>query len=375
MTEAIRFLHALAQALSAMALYSPGHPAAQRAVDTVWEALAALLATDGDHVFLFLGTAPVHAGRVLHELAAWPWAPRLARAGMQRIAFSREADRDGVQDLLQRLQLRLGGETGTETAPPIPGITYGTVAVDENGLGMQGLTFHLDLDIVAGSRELRLDLTDEVAAFAYIREQAAVDVLAWSEADAIIRILMVHLENHPLPQVASSDDATAYPQVHAINTALLAMAAGRASGLERLDAHRLGMAALLHDVGMARLSPRLASAERLTASERVEVETHPARGAELLLGIGGRAAELAAIVAWEHHLAPDGSGYPVRRTRAPMHWASRLVAASSTFASLRSPRPFRPAWSPARAIAHLEEGAGTRLDAEAVALVASLVRA
>lgn len=377
MTAAIRFLHALAQALSAMALYSPGHPAARRAVDTAWEALAALLATEGEHVFLFLGTAPVFGGRVLHELTAWPWSPRLARAGMQRIAFTPDADRDGLQDLLQRLQLRFGGQDGADTAPPIPGISYGTVAVDEADLSAGRIAFDFDFDLgaVEGSRELRLDLTDELAAFAYIREQAAADTLAWSEADAIIRILLVHLENHPLPQAAAPADATSYPQVHAINTALLAMAAGRASGLERLDAHRLGMAALLHDLGMARIAPHLAFAERLTASERAEVETHPARGAELLLGMGGRATELAATVAWEHHLRPDGGGYPVRRTRLPMHWASRIVAVSSAFAALRCPRPFRAAWSPARVIAHLEEGAGSLMDAEAVALVVSLVRA
>lgn len=374
MTEAIRFLHALAQALAAMALYSPGHPAVLRAVDTAWEALERLLADGEEHVFLFLGTAPVYAGRVLHELAAWPWSPRLSRAGMQRITFSSPADRDGLQDLLQRLQLRLGGQAEADTAPPIPGISYGTVDIDDTAIGV-GSLLALNLgEQEGGGRELQLDLTDELAAFAYIRERAAADVLAWTEADAIVRILHVHLENHALPQAAPPSDATSYPQVHAINTALLAMAAGRATGLERLDTHRLGMAALLHDLGMARITPRLSLAERLTASERAEVETHPARGAELLLGKGGRTAELTATVAWEHHLHPDGSGYPVRRIRAPMHWASRLVAVSSTFASLRCPRPFRAAWSTARAVAHLEEGAGSRMDREAVALVLSLVQ-
>ena len=151
MTEAIRFLHALAQALAAMTLYSPGHPAVQRAVDTAWGALAALLADEEAHVFLFLGAAPVYAGRVLHELAAWPWSPRLSRAGMQRITFSAMADRDGLQDLLQRLHLRFGGQADIDTAPPIPGISYGTVDVDEAAMGV-GSLLALDLGGGAGGR-------------------------------------------------------------------------------------------------------------------------------------------------------------------------------------------------------------------------------
>lgn len=374
MSEAIRFLHALAQALSAMALYSPGHPAAARAVQAAWEALEALLARAPEHNFLFLGAAPIHAGRPLHELAAWPWSPRLARVGMHRIEFVEGVSAEGLRTLLERIQVRFatGHAPDDEPVDPIPGVNYGTVAVDEAEQEPERLAE--EVAAVEGSRELMLDLSDELAAFAYIREQATVGAVARAETDAVIRILLGHLEHHALPQAAPPADPTVYPQVHAINTALLAMAAGRAAGLERPDAQRLGTAALLHDLGMARIPARLSYADRLSEAERAVVETHPAKGAELLLTAGGRGAELAAIVAWEHHLRPDGTGYPTRRFRAPMHWASRVVAVASTFASLRCPRPFRPAWAPARVVGYLEEGAGTVLDAEAAKLVVSLVR-
>lgn len=374
MSEAVRFLHALAQALSAMALYSPGHPAAGRAIDAAWEALQALMAVGDEQVFMFLGSAPIYGGRALHELAAWPWSPRLAHVGMHRVEFHPAATRAGLEELLGRIQVRFttGQIPEDESAVELPGINYGTVAIDEQEEDPE--RFAEEVAAVEGSRELQLDLSDELAAFTFIREQATVGSVARAEADAIIRLLLGHLEHHALPQAAPPVDPKSYPAVHAINTALLAMAAGRAAGLERNDAHRLGTAALFHDIGMARIPAKLSYADRLSEAERAVVETHPARGAELLLTAGGRGAELAAIVSWEHHLRPDGTGYPTRRFRSSAHWASRVVAAASTFASLRCPRPFRPAWSPARVIAYLEEGAGTVLDAEAAKLIVSLVR-
>ncbi|HRP08229.1 MAG TPA: hypothetical protein PLL69_07035, partial [Gemmatimonadales bacterium] len=58
----------------------------------------------------------------------------------------------------------------------------------------------------------------------------------------------------------------------------------------------------------------------------------------------------------------------------PVHWASRLVGACAAYVALRAPRPFRPAWAPLRAIAYLEEGAGTVFDTESARALASLLR-
>jgi putative two-component system response regulator len=104
------------------------------------------------------------------------------------------------------------------------------------------------------------------------------------------------------------------------------------------------------------------------------METHTEAGARLLLEEGGVAMDLAAVVAYEHHLRPDGSGYPARRFASAAHWASRLVGTCAAYVALRAPRPFRAPWSPSRVLAHLEDGAGTVFDGEAARAVARLVR-
>src|SRR5690606_9697329 len=133
------------------------------------------------------------------------------------------------------------------------------------------------------------------------------------------------LDRHDLPQALLPQGHDTYPQYHAVNTALLTMAAGNNAGVDRPGQHRLGVAALLHDLGMARLPVELSTLDELSAEQRATVETHTVEGARFLLRHGGRALDLAAVVAFEHHLRPDGTGYPARRFAPPLHWASRMV--------------------------------------------------
>jgi hypothetical protein len=377
-SEAIRFLHALAQAFSAMNLYAPGHPAATRAITMAWQALEALLAQGPDHDFLFLGTAPIHAGRPLHELASWPWSPRLTKVDLHRIEFHAGITEDAFRRFLARVQARFigGGIAGDESEEGLEGIDYGPVVVEEAeraGAGRGMFPAH-DAPGPEGGAELVVDMRDELEAFQFIRTEAAAGRVAWAEAEAIVRLLIGYALQVRLPQVATSVTAEEYPAVHAINTTCLVIGAGRATGLERADLHRLAIAALLHDLGMAVLPARLTGASELSEADRAAVETHPALGAELLLSAGGAGADLAAIVAWEHHLRPDGTGYPQRRFRAPAHWASRLVSAASTYAALRCLRPFRAPWAPERALAYLKESAGTVHDVEAARSIIAIVR-
>jgi HD-GYP domain-containing protein (c-di-GMP phosphodiesterase class II) len=374
MSEAIRFLHALAQALSTTALYAPGHPAAARAIDTLWEALEALMAVEEEPTFLFLGGAPIHAGRALHELSGWPWGPRLSTAGIQRVEFDADAAPAGLTEFLVRTQLRLASGPDADTSEAsIEGIRFGLVEVA--GEGEQESD-----DLVAEPEseepeELVLDLTDELAAMAWILEEAREGRVARSEADTVVRILASQLERHPLPQVAVPEDFMAYPAYLAVNGALLAMAASQSAGIDRRGRHGLGVAALMADIGMTQLGEPFELRDSLPAQERTLMETHTTRGAQLLIEVGGRGFELAATVALEHHLRPDGNGYPARRYAPPPHWASRLVGVCAAYSALRAPRPFRPPWSALRAVGYLEEVAGTVFDIEAAGAVSSLVRA
>lgn len=375
MNAPIRFLHSLAHAMSTLALYAPGHPAAEKAAAILWQSLEGLLKEEAEPQFYFLGTAPVYNGRAMHELADWAWSERLADAGVRRLEFDAEATPAALLDFLREVGRRLAAAAPVETLPDetrYPGVRFGRVSVVDPFA--DDAEAPEEDEAADESRELALDLTDELDAVGFVLAEAGRRRIARSEADAVVRILGAHLERHELPQASPPSDHAAYPQFHAVNTALLAMAVSTAAGIDVPGRHRIGVAALLHDIGMALLPAGLRLLEEYTPDQRALMETHTVEGARLLLEHGGRPMELAAVVAFEHHLRPDGSGYPERRFRPTSHWASRLTGACSAYVSLRAPRPYRAAWPPARALAYLEEGAGTVFDTEAAKGVAAMVR-
>src|SRR5437773_11311612 len=66
---------------------------------------------------------------------------------------------------------------------------------------------------------------------------------------------------------------------------------------------------------------------------------HPAEGARLIL----RAEEdldLAAVVAYEHHIMLNGDGYPTFQFRRDCHEGSKLVHVCDVYDALRTHRPY-----------------------------------
>lgn len=374
MTEAIRFLHAFAQVLSTAALYAPGHPATVKSLEVLWRALEELLGASESPTFLFLGGAPIYEGRALHELAQWPWGPRLSAHGVQRLEFDRHVSPEGLELFVTRVQRRI--EAGAVDPDPeaslIEGIRFGMVEVVEGG-GEEETSEPVESpDAPAGP--VLLDLTDELEAMGFILGEAEEGRLARSESDVVVRILAGQLDQFAVPELEAPRTAEGYSSYLALQTALLAMAVAGQAGIERRGRHLVGVAALLADIGMMRLGEPFAQREVLDGSSRPLMEEHTTRGAAFLLAQGGTGAELAAAVALEHHLRPDGNGYPARRFSPPPHWVSRVVAVCSTYGALRVARPFRPAWATPQILQHLEESAGTVYDAESARALVSLVR-
>lgn len=196
-----------------------------------------------------------------------------------------------------------------------------------------------------------------------VREGRALPV---TEADAVSHSLYVALQQDrpsSLPQLPLHD-MDEYVAVHAINVSLLAMALGEMIDLDATAVRDLGMAALLHDIGMARLPAAiLAKAEELDHAERELIKQHPADGARIIVEADA-ALDLAAVVAYEHHLSPQGTGYPALTYRREAHLASRLVQLCDTYHALRSPRPYRKAWPADMTTTFLRERAGFEFDPE-----------
>ena len=100
---------------------------------------------------------------------------------------------------------------------------------------------------------------------------------------------------------------------------------------------------------------------------------HPADGARLILETD-EALELAAVVAYEHHMMLDGGGYPTHALQPAVPLASRLVHVCDVFDALRTRRPYREAWDSETVLAYLVERAGTEFDPDLVSAFIKMLR-
>ena len=152
----------------------------------------------------------------------------------------------------------------------------------------------------------------------------------------------------PIRELKDFDD---YTFTHALNVCVLSSALARALRISEEMINAIAMAALCHDLGKKEVPKEILNFNGpLGPDERLLIEKHPSNGARLLLDIPSveSANPLLPVVAYQHHMAANQSGYPKIQGRLPkytLHFSSLLVAVVDIYDALRTVRPYRPALS------------------------------
>ncbi len=132
--------------------------------------------------------------------------------------------------------------------------------------------------------------------------------------------------------------------------------------LPKGEIERIGVAALLHDVGKidSIFEPILQKPGRLTDEERATMELHPIKSAELV----SRASQLSDIVATvrHHHENWDGTGYPDQLAGTNIPLGSRIIMFADTIDAMTSDRPYRKALTEVEVRSELSKFRGTQFD-------------
>jgi len=145
-------------------------------------------------------------------------------------------------------------------------------------------------------------------------------------------------------------DFDEYTFTHSVNVSIFSVIIGQRLGLDRLQLYELGLGALFHDVGKQRLPSEVINKEgSLTDEEWNVLKEHPTEGMLLLFQMQGFAdvPYRQMLMAYEHHMKVDLSGYPEnRRTREPTLF-SRIVAVADAFDAGTSVRSYQyEPWPP-----------------------------
>jgi response regulator RpfG family c-di-GMP phosphodiesterase len=117
----------------------------------------------------------------------------------------------------------------------------------------------------------------------------------------------------------------------------------------------------------------LSKPDQLEPAERELIKQHTLTGATLIVQ-SEASLQLAAVVAYEHHLRLDGSGYPRLRYPRKAHYATRLVQVCDVYHALSSPRPFRQAWPQDIIFSFINSRAGAEFDPELARALADMLK-
>jgi putative nucleotidyltransferase with HDIG domain len=147
--------------------------------------------------------------------------------------------------------------------------------------------------------------------------------------------------------VAAIEMRDPYTSGHSQRVAEYSRIIARAIGLSAREVERVGVAALLHDVGKIdqRFADILQKPGRLTEEERLVIEEHPVRSAELVAMVSGL-QDLVKPVR-HHHERWDGGGYPDGIAGEDIPLTARIIVFADTIDAMTSDRPYRPALGPA----------------------------
>ncbi len=372
MTDPTRFLTSLGQALATMALYPAGHPARERVVDAAFEQLQRLMQEDSTPRILFIDGEVVYSRQVLRQMSEWEWGIRLADAGIQRLEFLGQINGDEFEGFLSDVYQRLSPDTPDTSAArqmTATNIRYGPV-------GVRGADTSMAAEAVA-TATIAYSLQDEVHAIEWMHEEVKqTGNLPLREAHAVVRSLSLAMHSQgaiflPLLELKQFDQ---YTTTHCSNVAVLSMGLAEHLGLASEHVRGVGVAGLLHDLGKIRIPKEiLVKPGKFTEEERNMMQAHPVEGARIILS-RERSLDLAAVVAYEHHIMLNGGGYPALRFQRDCHYASKLVHVCDVYDALRTDRPYRGALPSEEALGYLAEKAGTEFDPDLVRAFTVMIR-
>lgn len=375
MSEPVKFLTGFAQSLATMSLYGEGHPQREKTIDGAYEALLRLQETDPRPRFSFLGQDVIYGEMAMRELGDWGWGSRLANAGVQRLEFQRGTTREEFEQFLEEVLARITLQA-VDSAGRSPErrstIKFGAIGVKGTDDTAQPLE-----SVPVPTANLTYSLADEADAIRYMHHEVQFSAsLPLAEAESVVRSLSVAMHGDknivlPLLQLKEFDQ---YTTTHSLNVSVLTMALAEWLGMGAKDVRAFGVAGLLHDLGKVRIPKEvLTKPGKLTDDEWAIMRRHPVDGAKIIYE-SDRDLDLAAAVAYEHHIMINGQGYPQRHFERGVHSASKLVHVCDVYDALRTNRPYREAWESEKVLQHIEKGAGPDFELEAATAFCAMMR-
>lgn len=343
---------ALAGARKAIQLYPPTHPAHDEALDGLVTAVDAMTRA-GSFVLNW------HEGRLYHESVVIPAdVPGIASVaesfevrGIESLTFHPGFKSSDALGLTQVLSLK-----------PSPTLDIEAELASREVVGVQVSVLEKEDDEEKAERDRqrqadRAMYQRSVAAIRRVREALAAGSGDIGDTESLVESVMQRMTADPAAMLglATMRGTSERDLFHSLNVMIYTLVLGQRLGLPDEGLAPLGLSALMHDVGKAAFvhdDPAQAEPMKLM---------HPKVGADILQRIAlDNPAPM--LVAYEHHMYADGTGWPERAADYVAHPYSRMVQIADRFENLTNPQDGVASMTPDKAVVQVLREAGGLLD-------------
>lgn len=174
--------------------------------------------------------------------------------------------------------------------------------------------------------------------------------------------MLIHLTTGLVKALETRD---VYTHGHSAQVAEITVNIMQELSLDQAQQFRIGLAAVLHDIGKIGIPDGLLHKPgKLTDEEFEIIRQHPAIGESILEGIPS--LEEVRHIVRQHHERYDGNGYPDRLVGESIHLGARIIAVADSFQAMISDRAYRKGGSQELALQELARNRGTQFDPEIV---------
>ncbi|MCL2721106.1 MAG: HD-GYP domain-containing protein [Treponema sp.] len=191
------------------------------------------------------------------------------------------------------------------------------------------------------------------------------DDIEMRAVDTICTLLLQDLHDHPDAFVGFilGGEITIHELAKSsINTAILSAMTAQELKLQNHKIHNIVSGALLHDIGMLRLSKGITEKKGgLSDAELEQIKSHPIHTSKIITKelYGPREVNLIAL---QHHERWDGQGYPDKLVGEAIDIGARIISVADAFEAMVSKKSYRNSMIGYQAIKNLMADNGRRFD-------------
>lgn len=343
------FLKNLTSSLQVAKIYTINHPRFNNTIDQVYDMLQDILSSSKELVIGIVGEELAYNKEIFFELSRKIQGVILffKEIGIEKLCFYQGVEKKELIDFILCLikyspQSKVNIQDYISNSG-IRNITTGKIKISSGGIPQENMKESLEcFRKYEDSFENIMQSLDSVLNNNSINYQE----LKFTMADVMENIITRYKELLRLSAVKKYDVSTF---THIFNVSVLSMHLSSKLGFSREDVLNIGLAALFHDIGKLYISRNIVKkADKLTTEEFSKISSHTVMGSVILLNYVNTLGILPVVVAFEHHLKYDGSGYPKLEFFHQPHVVSKIVSICDVYDALTQRRSYKRDYPPDR---------------------------